>query len=35
MEPQKEGWSGYYTLVLIMNVIYIVLFFILMNFYSA
>ncbi len=33
MEPKKEKWSGYYTLVLVANVVYIILFYIIMKFF--
>ncbi|RXG28491.1 hypothetical protein DSL99_2493 [Leeuwenhoekiella marinoflava] len=35
MQPKKEGWSKYYTLVLVMNAVYIILFFLLMKYYTA
>lgn len=34
MEPKKEKWSRYYTLVLVANVVYIILFYIIMKFFS-
>ncbi len=33
MEPKKEKWSGVYTLVLVANVGYIILFYIIMKFF--
>ena len=35
IEPQQEGWSKFYTLVLVLNAVYIVVFFILMNSYTS
>jgi hypothetical protein len=34
MEPKKAKWSGVYTLVLVANVGYIILFYIIMKFFS-
>ncbi|GEM_PF-1302952 len=33
--PKENKWSKYYTLVLVLNAIYIILFFVLMNYYTA
>lgn len=35
MEPKKNKWSGYYTLMLIANVIYIIVFYFLMNAFNS
>ena len=32
--PKKEGWSKFYTLVLVANALYIILFYFLMNAFS-
>ena len=35
IEPKREGWSNFYTLVLVLNVVYIIVFLILMNTYAS
>jgi len=35
MEPKKEKWSKIYTLVLVANVVYIVLFYIIMQIFCG
>ena len=35
MEPNKKKWSGYYTMVLVANVIYILIFYFLMNAFNS
>ncbi len=35
MKPNKNKWSGYYTLVLVANAVYILIFYFLMNAFNS
>lgn len=34
MQPNKDKWSSYYTLLLVANLVYIIIFYFIMNYFS-
>lgn len=35
MEPKKQKWSGFYTLVLLANIAYIIIFYVIMTYFRG